>query len=407
MNGYNEFLTELFKIKRFGKTPNLLVMKEILSKLDNPQNKLKIIHIAGTNGKGSLSNYIAESLVAKGYKTGLFTSPYIHTFNERFKINGENISDERLGAIGNKILDIVKTVPYQVKQFDIITAVGLYYFYAENCDYVVLEAGMGGRNDSTNIVTPVISAIATIDLDHMAVLGDTIEKIAYEKAGIIKENIPLVYYPTDYEDIILNECRTKNSPYKTLGKFHIVKIDDLGSEFQYKNSIYKINMYGEHQVYNACLAIEVLETLGIEYEYIKRGLSSMYIEGRFEKISDNIYIDGGHNPQGARSIVSTIQYHGIKNPCFIAAIYKEKDAVSYLKELKDYSDIILTSFDDAMCHSPYELAKYEEFKDFKIMELDDVINYVLDIKLTSDSNFIFCGSLYQISQIKKKIAKTR
>ena len=207
---YNEFLKKLFSIKRFGKTPNLLVMEKLFEKLDNPHKKLKFIHIAGTNGKGSTCSYISSVLRKKGYKTGLFTSPFIHRFNERFRINGVEISDDTLARLGSRVMALAKELPYEVKQFDIITAIAVLWFYEENCDYVVFEAGMGGRNDSTNIVIPTLSVITTIDLDHTRILGDTKEKIAYEKAGIIKENIPLVYYPTDCEDIIKKECEKKH-----------------------------------------------------------------------------------------------------------------------------------------------------------------------------------------------------
>lgn len=401
---YQEFLTELFKIKRFGHTPNLLVMQKILDKLDNPHKKLRFIHIAGTNGKGSVSNYIARGLEAQGYKTGLFTSPFIHSFNERFKINGENISDLQLAKIGSMIFDIVKSIPYEVKQFDIITAIAMYWFYNSGCDYVVLEAGMGGRNDSTNIIIPEISVVTTIDLDHTKILGDTIEKIAYEKAGIVKENTPLIYYPTKYEDILINECKLKNSSCYTIDIPEILSVNMNGSSFLYKGKEYFINMLGKHQIYNACLAVEVLSKLNVGYENIKNGLSTMKFEGRFEKIFDkpNVYIDGGHNPQGARSIVETVEFHGIEKPTFIVSVFKEKDALGFLENLKGAGKIILTSFDKTMTYDPLELSR---ISGYDVGDLEDIINSIKNDK--NDSNYIFCGSLYQISKIKSFFAKTR
>lgn len=401
---YHEFLTELFEIKRFGKTPNLLVMQEILNKIGNPHKKLKFIHVAGTNGKGSVSNYIARCLECQGYKTGLFTSPFIHTFNERFKINGINITDSELAKIGSMIFDIVKQLPYDIKQFDIITSIAMYWFCISQCDYVVLEAGMGGRNDSTNIVTPEISVITTIDLDHTKVLGDTIEKIAYEKAGIIKENIPLVYYPTKYEDILIKECKLKSAQFSTTDIPLILSVDLNGSNFLYKGKEYSIKMLGEYQIYNACVAIEVLNKLNIDYTNIKNGLSKMKFEGRFEKIynNPNVYIDGGHNPQGARSIVDTVKFHEIENPTFIVSVYKEKDAIGFLENLKGTGKIILTSFDEAMTYDPLELSKVFGFE---TGVLDDIISCIMNNK--SNDNYVFCGSLYQISKIKSLFDKTR
>ncbi len=400
---YNEFLKSLFSIKRFGKTPNLLVMQEILKKLDNPHEKLKFIHIAGTNGKGSTCEYISSVLMKKGYKTGVFTSPFIHRFNERFKINNIEIEDEVLASIGSKIMNIINGLPYDVKQFDIITAMAILWFYEEQCDFVVLEAGMGGRNDSTNIITPILSVITTIDLDHTKILGDTKEKIAFEKAGIVKENVPLIYYPTDCEQILIKECISKNSDYLTIEMPEILKCDLSGSEFQYKGEVYRIKMCGVHQIYNACVSIEVCRYLGIEEEFIKSGILSMYFEGRFEKLSDKplVFIDGGHNPQGAKTIVETIQKLNLKNPCFIVSVYKEKDAYGFMENILGHGEIIVTSFDDELCYDRFMLAqKYN----IPTEELGLIINKIKNDD--QDKTYIFCGSLYQISKIKSFFDKT-
>ncbi len=400
---YSDFLKKLFSIKRFGKTPNLLVMEEIFKKVDNPHTKLKFIHVAGTNGKGSTCSYISSVLMKKGYKTGMFTSPFIHRFNERFKINGREIADDELVKIGSKVMDIVAELPYEVKQFDIITAIAVLWFFEEKCDYVVFEAGMGGRNDSTNIVIPELSVITTIDLDHTKILGDTKEKIAYEKAGIVKENVPLVYYPTECEEIIINECILKNAPYTTIITPEILYSDLSGTEFNYRGKKYQIKMYGIHQVYNACLSIEVCKKLGVEDEYIKAGLLEMYFEGRFEKLSDNplVFIDGGHNPQGARTIVETVRRYNLKNPCFIVSVYKEKDADGFMKNILGQGDIIITSFDDQMCYDRFMLS---EKYNVPTEELSCIINKIKTSD--NDKTYIFCGSLYQISEIKSFFDKT-
>ncbi len=400
---YNEFLKKLFSIKRFGKTPNLLVMEEILKRLDNPHKKLKFIHIAGTNGKGSTCSYISSVLMKKGYKTGTFTSPFIHRFNERFKINGKEIPDDVLVKIGSRIMDIVSDLPYEVKQFDIITAIAVLWFYDEKCDYVVFEAGMGGRNDSTNIIMPILSVITTIDLDHTKILGDTKEKIAYEKAGIIKENIPLVYYPTDCEEILINECILKNAPYLTINTPEILYCDLAGTGFNYEGNNYKIKMYGIHQVYNACMCIEVCQKLGIETEYIKAGLTDMYFEGRFEKLSDKplVFIDGGHNPQGALAVVDTVRKYNLKNPSFIISVYKEKDADGFIKNILGQGEITVTSFDDEMCCDRFKLS---EKYNVSTEELSCIINKIKTSN--NDKTYIFCGSLYQISEIKSFFDKT-
>ena len=397
------FLTELFKIKRFGKTPNLLVMQEILEKINNPHKNLKFIHIAGTNGKGSVSNYISEILIQAGYRVGLFTSPFIHKFNERIKINNVEICDKDLEETGMKILNLTKTLPYEVKQFDIITLIAMEWFSKNKCDYVVLEAGMGGRNDSTNIVIPLISVITTIDLDHTQVLGKTVEEIAYEKAGIIKENTPLYYYPTDKDDILLKECKLKNAPYFTLDNPEIIESSALGTCFKYKSEEYKIKMLGKYQVYNACLAIDVCSKLA-DLDAIKKGVYNMKLEGRFEKISESptVFLDGGHNPQGAQNLIETIEFLKIKNPVFIVSMYKEKDADNYIVKLLSKGEIIFSSFDDDMCYNPCDLAlKYGQ----RAMKLNDAVDMIKSS--TEDKTYIFCGSLYQISKIKSFFDKTR
>lgn len=395
---YKEFTERIFSIKRFGKSPNLLVVSEMLKQLGNPHKNLKFIHIAGTNGKGSLSNYISSSLCDAGYKTGLFTSPYIISFNERFKINNVNIDDETLAKIGTKVFEIADSLEYDVKQFDIITVIGIYYFYLQKCDYVVLEAGMGGRNDSTNVVTPIISAIATIDYDHTAILGDTLEKIAYEKAGIIKENIPLCCYPikdSNIKKIITDECEKKNVKLYTLSDVDIIEITKLGTRFSYEGESYNINMLGKHQVYNACLAITVLKKLGIKYGNIASGLEKMKLIGRFEKLDNNIYIDGGHNPQEAESIVNAVEYHNIENPVFIVSMVKDKDMKTYLEIIKAKGRVILTCFDENLCHN------LDEFKEMEYMDFNDTIRMAKSNK--NDANYIFCGSLYQINYVKSKL----
>ena len=400
----NLFLTELFKIKRFGKSPNLLVMEEILNKLKNPHKNLKFIHIAGTNGKGSVSNYLSKILIEAGYKVGLYTSPFIHRFNERMKINDIEISDEELNEIGNKVLKIGQALPYDVKQFDIITCVAMEWFNKNNCDYVVLEAGMGGRGDSTNIISPVLSVITTIDLDHTKILGTTVEEIAYEKAGIIKEDTPLIYYPTEYSKILIDECIKKNSRYSTIDTPTIIDKTTNGSKFLYKDKEYFVSMVGKYQVYNACMAIEVCEKLNVDYSFIKSGIRKMYLEGRFDIINDKplIVADGGHNPQGAKNLIETINYLDIKNPVFIVSIYKEKDADGYIKNLKSTGKILFSSFDDDLCYNPSELG---EKYGCEYIGLDDAKKMVLNGN--NNDSYIFCGYLYQISKIKSLFDKSR
>lgn len=203
---YNEALDYINDKDKFGSRLGLESIGKLLELLDNPQDKLKYIHIAGTNGKGSTASYLSNTLIKAGYSVGMFTSPYIERFNERVQVNGKDISDENLGNITARIkekADIMVEEGYEhPTTFEIVTAIAFMYFKQEDADYVVLEVGLGGRYDSTNIIkSPLVSVITTIDYDHIDVLGDTLEKIAYQKAGIIKEDSLVVSYPQDDEAI--------------------------------------------------------------------------------------------------------------------------------------------------------------------------------------------------------------
>lgn len=403
---YNEFLEKLYSTKRFGSTPNLLVVKEILKKFGNPQEKLKFIHIAGTNGKGSVSNYVASALISKGCKTGLFTSPYIDRFNERIKINNIDIDDGELANIGEEVFNKAEEFKNIIKQFDIITIIALIYFARNNCDYVVLEAGMGGKNDSTNVINPVVSVITAVDFDHMEVLGETINEISYEKSGIIKENTPVCCYPFIYSETkkIIEETAEKNKSQLIVSNSYKVKaIYKSGSRFLYKDNEYEISMLGPHQIQNACLAIDVLSVINVEYEYIKQGLKMMKLTGRMEQLSDNLYIDGGHNPNGALSIKETVKFHDFINPVFVISMLERKDIYEYIKVIGINEKLIITKVNED-CYNPEIVIKNINSVNCISMEFDDVFSY---IEKNNDKTFIFCGSLYQISKIKTKFYKTR
>ena len=302
---------------------------KLLELLGNPQDKLKIIHVAGTNGKGSVCSFIANSLHAQGYKVGLYTSPYLEKFTERIRINGENIPEEDVARIvtlmREKIEQMVKEGFSYPTEFEIETAMAFYYYWEQGVDYVALEVGLGGRYDATNVIKDSLaSVIVSLSLDHIGILGDTLGKIAYEKAGIIKPNGLTISYKQKEEaaEVIKDVCKEQNSEYIEVDFDSInVKKSDVSSQMfdctidGEKFEDMEIQLIGDHQVNNAVLALTVLKAIrdkrGVELsnEAIKKGFHDTKWPGRIEKIKDNpvFIIDGAHNEDGARSLTNALE----------------------------------------------------------------------------------------------------
>lgn len=267
--------------------------------LGNPQDELRCIHVAGTNGKGSTCAFIESILRCAGFKTGLFTSPYIERFEERIRVNNENIPLDRLTEITLRVKDVAEQVEAECgehpTEFELMTAVAFVYFAEEACDYCVIEVGLGGRLDSTNIITPVVSVITKIGLDHTALLGDTIEKIAAEKAGIIKPGVPVVIAPNQ-EPAALAVLETKcQAPCLTMAQLCELPL----------------GLTADYQKENAGNAVAVAKLLGISQDCIERGLLNATWPGRFEKFEvagKTIIVDGAHNPDGARALVRSLRH---------------------------------------------------------------------------------------------------
>ena len=326
---YQESLKYIEETHKFGIRLGLDNMSKLLELLGNPQDKLNIIHVAGTNGKGSTCSFITSILKEAGYKVGLYTSPYLETFTERIRINGENIPEKDVARIvtliKEKIEQMVSEGYSYPTEFEIVTTMAFYYYYEQGVDFVALEVGLGGRYDATNIIKKSdLSVITSISLDHVGILGDTVAKIAYEKAGIIKENGVVVVYDQSDEakNVIKDICKEKNAKYIE------VKFDDINIKKSNINSQvfdctiigqrYKdleIKLIGDHQVNNSVLALSAIEILNqlkhlnINKDDIRRGLINTRWAGRIEKILDKptFIIDGAHNEDGARSLAKAIE----------------------------------------------------------------------------------------------------
>ena len=335
---YTEALEYIHSVNWTFCKPGLERIAKLCEALGNPEKSLKFVHVAGTNGKGSFCSMLSEILISAGYKVGLYTSPYIKVFNERMRVNGENIPDSTLAEITERVKPIADAMEDKPTEFELITAIAFLYFAQENCDVVVLEAGMGGRLDSTNIIdTPCLSVITGISLDHTAFLGDTVEKIAGEKAGIIKKGIPVLFGGTDESasSVISAKAKEMGADYF---RPDYTKIENLsstlrGTRFEYKGRAVKLNLLGLYQPRNASLVLEAVELLkksgmNISDSAVSEGLENARWSARFEIINafPLIIFDGAHNPEGISSAVESIKhYFGKERVIVVSGVLKDKD----------------------------------------------------------------------------------
>ena len=336
---YKEALEYIHSVTWMGSRPGLSRITELCEKMNNPQDSLRFVHVAGTNGKGSFSCMLSEILREAGYRVGLFTSPFIKEFNERIRVNGENIADEDLADVTEYVRGFADTMEDLPTEFELITAIALEYFRRQNCDIVVLEVGMGGRLDSTNIIrTPVLSVITEISLDHTGMLGDTVEAIAAEKSGIIKAGIPVMFSGTDdrARAVITDRagemgCAITYPAYDTL----LVEQSSIdGSTFSYEGkSGYHISLAGLYQPRNAAAVICAVEALrragyAIPDEALRAGLECARWSARFEVLRRDpvIIYDGGHNPGGVTvSFGSVARYFPNTKCTVLTGIMADKD----------------------------------------------------------------------------------
>lgn len=326
---YDEALAFIHSVSWKGSRPGLERITVLCEMLGNPQEKLKFVHVTGTNGKGSACAMIESILRHAGYKTGLFTSPYIRYFNERMMVGGSPVSNEALARVTAQIKPFAEAMEDKPTEFELITAIAFQLFAQEGCDVVVLEVGMGGRLDSTNVISsPLLSVITGVSLDHTAFLGDTIAKIAAEKAGIIKPGCPALYCGTDVPGetdggeayrVISERAKTLSptAPFYTCdySSLEIKKADLDGALFNYKGrKNLSIPLLGLYQPTNAAKALDAVDILrsegySIPEAAVRDGLASVKWPARFEKLysSPPVLYDGGHNPEGIDAAVRTIK----------------------------------------------------------------------------------------------------
>jgi len=419
---YDEARSWLHSRLKFGVKPGLERMLYMMEKLGHPERIPKYIHVAGTNGKGSTIIFLKEVLQDAEYKVGTFTSPYIETFNERISMDGTPISDEEFIHLANAIKPVVeeveKTELGAPTEFEIITAMAFYYFGKINIpDIVLLETGLGGLFDSTNIISPLISIITNIGHDHMGILGETIEEITAQKAGIIKSGVPVIsaVEQESAQQVIEDVAKSKKAKHYLLGRdFYKQKDNQLivKTPFKRYNDLF-ISMKGPHQEKNATLAVMALDYLKVYYSFmieeenIISGLKKAHWPGRFEELSQkpSIIIDGAHNIEGIKALRETIEVHYPNKKTFILfSALRDKSVQEMIDELSTFAfEMTFTTFDFNRALSAKEMYNIAQIKNKHYKEDWKEAFHQIKEQLGEEDVFLITGSLYFISEVRKYI----
>lgn len=407
------------------KKQSLETMKYFMKQLGNPQEKQKFIHIAGTNGKGSCTEMMTNILLKSGYKVGKFISPHLIEYNERISVNNINISNEEMEKIIEEIDPLIMEYGKEnVTLFELETIMAIIYFYRKKCDIAVMEVGLGGMYDCTNIVYPEISIINSIGYDHMQLLGNSIEEITSQKAGIIKKNSKTVYICQENEadNVIINKCKEENN------KLYLIKREDVknysyNNEFQefdykdYKNV--KVKLKGKSQIYNAIICLEAVNILKDKYklpeEKVREGLESVIHKGRFETLCNKptIIYDGGHNELAIKNFINSVSmYYEENKKIYIISLLKSKDYKTIIKLLVQENNgiYIFTTGNSKERYWDKEILKEEAIrlgaKNVISMNLEGAMKKVYE-EYKDCTNFVI-GSFYiygdVINYIKNNIA---
>ncbi|MDO4670170.1 MAG: folylpolyglutamate synthase/dihydrofolate synthase family protein [Aerococcus sp.] len=401
-------------------------VSRLLALLDNPQEKYRTLHVAGTNGKGSTTYFLMNMLKMTGARVGTFTSPSLFEYNDRIQINGENITDERLIAISKKIRKTCLGHDLHPTEFEWATVVAFLYFYEENVDFAVIEVGLGGRLDSTNVLKkPEITLITHIGLDHQETLGDTIPKIASEKAGIIKDHRPVVIYPQakEAEDVLIETANAHHSPiiHPDPTKIEVTLRSVHEQRFNY-GALSDITMHtlGNHQFYNAITAMEAIfylrhqGRLMISDEAIKTGIANTRWPGRFERLNDDpvILVDGAHNEQGMAALADSLKTYYPNQRIIGVTTHMRDKALDQMVPVMTplISEFIVLSVQNyARSMSASEMHKeIAQFSDKPIIEVDspeEALKVAIE-RAAADQAIILCyGSLYLVSDFRHAVGE--
>lgn len=427
-----DYLKAIEKIHEFGKFGSILGLERmtvLMDLLGNPQEKLKVIHVAGTNGKGSVCRYLYSILQEGGYRVGLYTSPYIENFTERIEFNGKEISPDDLSKyteiVLSKVQEMIALGNESPTEFEVITAIGFCYFADSNADFLVLEVGLGGIGDSTNIIKhPILSIITSISFDHMEYLGNTLVEIATEKAGIIKEGIPIIANIEDFDSLkmVRKLARAKGSPFYSTNDIKVSNIKKNITKYNFDAEVMgksfkniELSMIGMHQIQNAICALAGIElllsnkTIFLGDEQVYNGFRKAIQAGRLEIIGEKPYfiIDGAHNEAGAKALEAVIKEH-FKNKKILLVIgmLKDKKINAILEALIPLADCVIASEPD----NPRKLDSSLLAKEIgeygvKVIEMPDILEAVEYCNKVKDKyDLILCaGSLYLIGKVRGRI----
>lgn len=428
---YQEAMKYITEVGNFGSNYGLERTYRLLELLDNPQNKIKVIHVAGTNGKGSTTSMISKILSGAGYKVGMYTSPYLEEFEERIQINGINIPKDRLALEMTKVRVAVEKVIEEgynhPTEFEIITVLMYLYFANEQVDFAVVEVGLGGRLDSTNVITPILSVITSISFDHTNLLGNTLSEIAAEKAGIIKFGVPVVLYPQEkeVEKLIEEKCCILNSELYKVSKDDVKLLEIIKGNKPMQKVLVSLNeeytidlpLLGEHQIYNLALALKVVEIINgkkftnISKEIIKESLKDVRWNGRLEVLKSNplVVIDGAHNIQGINQLSTNVKkYFNYENMYLILGILADKDVEHMVNTIAPMAKKVYTVTPNSIRAEDARALKEEVLKVNKNCEAFDYYEEAYKAAMndaSADDIVLASGSLYMIGAMRTLINK--
>ena len=400
------------KKNKLGIVPGLDNIKELLRRLDNPQDKCRSLHISGTNGKGSIFAFVESALIEAGFTVGRYISPTIFEYLERFQINKINMSENTFCRLLERVAGVIEKMEadgyMSPTAFEIETAIAFLYFAENKCDYMLIECGMGGTLDATNVIKrPLVSVIAQISIDHTAFLGDTIREISVHKAGIIKKESICVSAPQNEEaaQVLRSVCEEKKTELIMVDEQDIyVEKDNIeGIRFLYKGEKYNISLIGEHQIINAATAIEVLNAINIKYEFIKKGLHNTEWKGRLTRVCDIplMYVDGAHNVAAWMNLKNNInKYFTNRKIIYIIGVLRDKEYEKMVDILCDNMSYAITVTPDTpRALDNYTLAELIKKKGIKAETADtykDAVRKAFDTAKDEDVIMV-CGSLSFIS----------
>ena len=377
----------------------------LLKSLKNPQDNFKTIHLAGTNGKGSTAAIINSILIANGYKVGLYTSPHLISFNERIRVNGATITDEEIISFMKHVEPAINEIKSTF--FEVTTAMAFYHFNDNDVDVAIIETGLGGRLDSTNVVNPSLTVMTPISLDHRDLLGSTIEKIAKEKAGIIKRGVPLITanQVNNVSKILEKRIREKESVMHTCPNPKSVKLSPDGTSFKVYGKNFNTSLIGEHQAQNAALAIATIKLFNskISDETIGKGLRNVHWPGRLQLVSDKIYYDVAHNENGVKSVLDnlsrmfpTSKFYGL------LCLKGDKEIDCIAESIKSQFEMLFVSTSkDGLLLNPKKLSKKLhnlKVENFPSSDINSSISKINKARNPNDVILIF-GSHYIANEV--------